>query len=381
MQSKDSLRIFFLEKRKKLSRSDVLEKSRKIWERLRGLKEFLEARTVLFYYSIKNEVKTDFMIKEILGSKKVALPSIRGNSIVPLEVNDLEYMRKGKFGIPEPIGNEVPLDMIDIVIVPGIAFDFEGYRIGYGKGYYDNFLRKITCRKVGLAYDFQVVEELPRGWCDVPVDIIVTEKRIIKCYEWRKEKEILAEIKLLIDKYGVASKNDVECSEEMLNNLANKKLIKIEGDNLYLTDKGRKAIKIVLVGGCFNLLHPGHILFLKEAKKLGDLLYVIVARDEEISKKGQPVIFNQRQRMQMIDAIKYVDLVIAGKEDKKEVIKRIKPDIIAIGYDQKITFNMDEELGKVRIIRIKRKIDGLSTSKIIEKIKREGNKGNLQKNQ
>ena len=111
----------------------------------------------------------------------------------------------------------------------------------------------------------------------------------------------------------------------------------------------------VVVGGTFEIIHPGHIYFLEKASEYGRV-YVIVARDEEISKKGQPVIFNQRQRMQMIDAIKYVDLVIAGKEDKKEVIKRIKPDIIAIGYDQKITFSMDEELGKVRIIRIKRKI-------------------------
>ncbi len=152
--------------------------------------------------------------------------------------------------------------------------------------------------------------------------------------------------------------------------MVNEGYIKVEGDSLYLTKKGRKAIKVVLVGGCFNLLHPGHILFLREAKKLGDLLYVVVARDEEILKKNQPIVFNQKQRMQILEAIRYVDFVIAGKKDKIEIVKRIEPDIIAIGYDQKITFDLEKKLdNKVKVVRIKRKIEELSTSKILEKLK------------
>ncbi len=189
MRSKNYIRTIFLEKRKKLHKKEVLERSREIWEKLKELNEFRKAKTILFYYSIKNEVRTDFMIKEVLGSKKVALPSIKDDFIVPIEVKDLKLMKKGKFGIPEPIGDEISLKDIDLVIVPGIAFDLEGYRIGYGKGYYDNFLRKIVCKKIGLAYDFQIVKKLPRNSYDVPVDIIITETRIIKCYEYRRKRK------------------------------------------------------------------------------------------------------------------------------------------------------------------------------------------------
>ena len=89
----------------------------------------------------------------------------------------------GKFGIPEPMElMKVSYKSIDAVIVPGVAFDKNGYRIGFGFGHYDKFLKKTPhAVKIGLAFEFQIVDSVPKEEHDVPVDFIITEKRVIDC--------------------------------------------------------------------------------------------------------------------------------------------------------------------------------------------------------
>ena len=116
----------------------------------------------------------------------------------------------------------------------------------------------------------------------------------------------------------------------------------------------------VLATGTFDILHPGHLLYLEEAKKLGDELYVIVGRDMSVKRRKRTPVIPEEQRLRMVSALRVVDKAMLGsEEDMYEPLYSIKPDIIAIGYDQ--TFDeveLEEELSKrgfkSRVVRIKR---------------------------
>ncbi len=103
-----------------------------------------------------------------------------------------------------------------------------------------------------------------------------------------------------------------------------------------LTEEGRSMIKVVLAGGVFDIIHPGHIYFLKKAKELGDVLVVVVARDTNVIKfKGNSPMNNENLRRELVGAIKYVDAAILGDEnDLMKTVQVVRPDIIALGYDQ-----------------------------------------------
>ena len=187
---KRALKHEIFEKRKVLSKDDVKEKSLKIKENLFSLEEFKKAKNIMFYVSFGNEVGTREAIKELLAKreKTVAVPYVLENyPILQLsELKNFDWLEPKTFGILEPKElyiREFNYEKLDLVIVPGIVFDKKGYRIGYGHGYYDRFLKilKKDVKKIGLAFELQVVDEIPEEEHDVPVDIIITEKRILKC--------------------------------------------------------------------------------------------------------------------------------------------------------------------------------------------------------
>jgi FAD synthetase len=133
-------------------------------------------------------------------------------------------------------------------------------------------------------------------------------------------------------------------------------------------------MKRVLAGGAFNILHPGHIFFLEKAKGLGDFLIVVVANDRTVKGKGY-IIFPMRTRRRMVESLGIADKVVSG--DRKNffrVVKKERPDIIALGYDQEIDMEKLEGVAntnklKIKITRIG-KLEGYSTKKIIAEIKR-----------
>ncbi len=182
---------------KKLIREALLQKrelhtateedSNRIAEKLLSLPEIKASKYILLYYPHKNEVNTLPIIKHLLKEKGfILLPKVQGKDIIPILVKDLSQLKSGYAGIKEPEGETVSPEKIDIVIVPGVAFDKKGHRLGYGKGYYDRFLSKTKAKKIGLAYDFQIVEELPAEEHDVPLSLIVTPTQIIQIKEERK---------------------------------------------------------------------------------------------------------------------------------------------------------------------------------------------------
>ena len=185
---KEGIRKDLLNKR--LKYKNAQEDSEKIIKELLSLPEIQNAHTVLIYYPHKNEVNV-LPLFEILSfkGKKVLFPKTVNEELHPIHVSSLENLKKGNFGILEPEGEKAEKDYIDIVIVPAVAFDKKGYRIGYGKGFYDRFLKDFKGLKVGVAYDFQVVDQVPHHEHDIPVDIIVTPTRLIKVNKEENEND------------------------------------------------------------------------------------------------------------------------------------------------------------------------------------------------
>ena len=189
---KNKIRDRILRDRESLPSERIAAKSRAIAERLFGLAEFTAAGTVMFYVSQRSEVGTRRMIEDVLQSgRKVAVPVTvpEGRKLIPVLIRDPDReLSPGSQGILEPDpGNGRAIDPaeIDLIVLPGVAFDLRGNRLGRGKAYYDNFLKMVRkgALKVALAFERQIVENIPPAPHDVPVDKIVTEKRVIDCKE------------------------------------------------------------------------------------------------------------------------------------------------------------------------------------------------------
>ncbi len=143
----------------------------------------LQAASCIFIFSsFGSEVQTHALIKAcLLSNQRVCLPLCGQNGLMrAIEVRDFSALRPGIFGILEPqSGAEVPKAQIDLALVPGLAFDRFGYRLGYGKGYYDRFLQGFSGRSIGLCYAALLQERLPTAEFDRAVGEIVTEKGIL----------------------------------------------------------------------------------------------------------------------------------------------------------------------------------------------------------
>ena len=174
---KNIIRKKMLAKRNSLSEGSIEKKSLIIFNRLKKLPEFRSAKTIMLYISFGSEVKTQLMIKSILlvNKKIISVPVISGDKIIPSRINSiLDINNKHRFGVMEPsIIKKIRKDSIDIIIVPGIAFDKKGYRIGYGKGYYDRFLKNFKGNTIGIAFKEQVIDTIPHMPHDIPVQKLV----------------------------------------------------------------------------------------------------------------------------------------------------------------------------------------------------------------
>lgn len=157
-------------------------KDRAVFKNLNTLDEFKAAKSVLFYYSVNGEVDTIEPINNNLKSKLIYLPRlINETQFEAIAIKNLEGLKINNKNIPEPIGKSSLDEKIDLVIVPGVAFDKRGHRIGMGKGYYDRYLKNKTAKKIALAYEEQVLDSIPKDPYDVDVDIIVTDQNIYRC--------------------------------------------------------------------------------------------------------------------------------------------------------------------------------------------------------
>jgi len=187
---KKTIRDEILKTRGQMSPDEVLDKSNSIKMKITELDEYKKSKMIMCYVDFKNEVMTGALIEYSLKQgKRVCVPVVINEKgkrdMLASELFDMEKdLETGSFGIREPkktcIRPVNPED-IDLVIVPGLAFDLNKNRIGFGGGFYDRFLPKVRkdAFKVAVAYDFQIREKLPVEYYDMPVDMIVTESRII----------------------------------------------------------------------------------------------------------------------------------------------------------------------------------------------------------
>lgn len=182
MKSKADIRTQILEKRDSLPEKEIKLLSMKIKERIFSLGEFKKAKNVMLFVSFGSEVFTHEMILDALKSKNVIVPKIVDGKLAPVRILSFEDLSSQKMNISEPKSSECfDKRKIDLVVVPGVAFDSRGYRIGYGKGYYDDFLAGLKIPKIAIGFDLQVVERVPHEKHDVPVDMVVTDKRVLNC--------------------------------------------------------------------------------------------------------------------------------------------------------------------------------------------------------
>lgn len=184
---KNALRFILRQKRDSLSKREILNASSKILKKLFCLQEFKKAKNVVFYVSIGSEVYTQGAIRKLLKgkgnkSKSIIVPKVKGNRLILSRITSMSDLKpQGRFKIPEPIEiRRVNKNKIDLVILPGLGFDKEGNRVGYGKGYYDRLLKTLKAKKIGLAFEQQLVNNLPSHNHDIRMDVVVTEKRILK---------------------------------------------------------------------------------------------------------------------------------------------------------------------------------------------------------
>jgi 5-formyltetrahydrofolate cyclo-ligase len=157
---------------------EKLRRSEAILRQLEQLPEWDAARVVLLYWSMADEVQTHDFVNRWYKDKVLLLPCVDGDDLVLRQYTGPECLVAGEqFGIGEPTGPIwTDLDAIQIIIVPGVAFDRSGNRMGRGRGFYDRMLKStMGALKIGIAYDFQMLDEIPVEPHDVKMDRIITE--------------------------------------------------------------------------------------------------------------------------------------------------------------------------------------------------------------
>ena len=182
--AKATVRRLVLAKRSRLTPEERTAAGAGVAQKLAALPELEAARTVLGFASFGAELPTDPTLAWVLSSdRRLLLPYVDGTGLRAAEVGSVEELAPGYRGIREPV-QRVAVDPseADVILVPGVAFDAAGRRLGYGGGFYDAFLSGIERRapRVGLCFDVQVVDEVPAGDEDEPVDVIVTPKRVLR---------------------------------------------------------------------------------------------------------------------------------------------------------------------------------------------------------
>lgn len=198
-----------------------------------------------------------------------------------------------------------------------------------------------------------------------------------------KDKEILEAVFVLSLLHGRtdATKLTKEVGltrEEMrrrLSGLRDNGYLEVRGSRLFLNPKGRRTFKVVFIGGTFEIIHPGHIDTIQQAKKLGDVLVAVVARDATVRRrKGRDPIVSEEERRGVLSAVRYVDVAMLGSESNiYDTLEKVGPDIVALGYDQ---YHQEAEIAlearrrgiRLSVVRLSSSNPILKTSKLLAQL-------------
>ncbi len=151
-----------------------------VFARLEMTAAFMMADNILMYYSLPDELSTLKFLKKWHDKKHFFLPRVNGVNLEILPYDELS-LESGAFNIEEPTGDDLAnVEDIELMVIPAVAFDRSGNRLGRGKGYYDRLLNSSRALKVGVGYDFQLIDEIPCEPHDVPMDMVITQNSVIK---------------------------------------------------------------------------------------------------------------------------------------------------------------------------------------------------------
>lgn len=178
---KAALRRLLLARRDATSHDMTNIASKKIFDRLKSVPQFQTAKSIGCYYPTGSEVKTqDIILSELGRGRQICLPRVIHDRLEFRQINDLDSIELGTFGIMEPKTTCPICDKLDIVLVPAVGVSRSGVRLGYGHGYYDRFLSEYTTTSIVLSYAKQVIKSIPFMPGDIPVDFVVTEDESFK---------------------------------------------------------------------------------------------------------------------------------------------------------------------------------------------------------
>lgn len=178
--NKDKLRKQIAEAKQKYSPEELTNMSYEVLSVLEITGKFNDAKKICIYNAISGEVETQSLVNEWSHEKEFYHPVVKGDDLVIRKIDKETTFEKSSIGIYEPIGEDFEdYDRLDLIIIPGVAFDRKGNRLGRGKGYYDRFLSKTNATKIGICFDFQLFDNIPVNEKDIAMDMIVSENDLI----------------------------------------------------------------------------------------------------------------------------------------------------------------------------------------------------------
>ena len=184
MKSKQEIRTEIREKKRQMSKEEITNLSKMVFERLEQTSAFLENDTIYTYVSYNQEVDTKTWMEHLFQiGKKVAVPNVIGEDMKFYYISSKEQLVSGYQGILEPVTTECADGAPGLFLMPGLAFDYSMHRCGYGGGFYDRYLKKyvdVSLKKVAVAYSFQIYEQIPVEEHDEKVDLLVSEKELFE---------------------------------------------------------------------------------------------------------------------------------------------------------------------------------------------------------
>lgn len=171
---KKALRAEIKVLKKQHTKEQLLEQSEKILAKLEQHPDFVKAERVMLYSALPDEVQTQAFLEKWHLKKQIILPTVVGDDIIPVAYEKDTDFAVGDFNILEP-QNEPYNGGFDLIVVPGVAFDCNGNRLGRGRGYYDRFLSQhLNVKRIGICFDFQLVDEIPTEPFDIRMDEVIT---------------------------------------------------------------------------------------------------------------------------------------------------------------------------------------------------------------
>ena len=185
---KKEFRKKVISERKNQSPEFISKNSSIITDKLLQMDCIKKAKTIMLYFDFNNEVQTDNLINKLISLRKIVASPItlkEEKKLIPTQITDLkEGIKIGAYNIREPkpeCSQAIGIKDLDVVIVPAVAYDTDCYRLGYGGGFYDRFLENLRpdAKTIGIAFDLQIFDEVPKDPHDAQLDFIITESKII----------------------------------------------------------------------------------------------------------------------------------------------------------------------------------------------------------